>query len=56
MAFGGGLDIPFHKHVSFRPVEIDYLLTRFDNPFTGHKNQNNFRYATGLVFTFGHTY
>ena len=56
MAFGGGIDIPIHRHVSFRPAELDYLLTRFDNPFTGHKNQNNFRYSAGLVFTFGHSY
>jgi hypothetical protein len=56
MAFGGGIDIPIHRHVSIRPAELDYLLTRFDNPFTGHKNQNNFRYSAGLVFTLGHSY
>jgi Outer membrane protein beta-barrel domain len=56
MAFGGGVDIPIHRHVSFRPAELDYLLTRFDNPFTGHKNQNNFRYSAGLEFAFGHSY
>lgn len=53
MDFGGGLDIPIHRSVSFRPAQIDYLLTRFDNPFTRTNNQNNFRYSTGIVFTFG---
>ena len=56
MDFGGGVDIPVHKNISIRPAEIDYLLTRFDNPFTGHKNQNNFRYSAGLVISFGHTH
>lgn len=54
MAFGGGIDIPLGHTVSFRPAEIDYLLTRFTNPFA-NSNQNNFRYSAGLVFSFGHT-
>ena len=54
MAFGGGVDIPIGHVVSFRPAEIDYLLTRFTNPFA-NSNQNNFRYSAGLVFSFGHT-
>src|SRR6201998_3598512 len=55
MDFGGGIDIPVHKHVAIRPAEFDYLLTRFHNPFTGDNNQNNFRYSAGIVFAFGHT-
>lgn len=54
MAFGGGVDIPLGHTISFRPAEIDYLLTRFTNPFA-NSNQNNFRYSAGLVFSFGHT-
>ena len=54
MAFGGGVDIPLHHVVSFRPVEIDYLLTDFTNQFA-NSNQNNFRYSAGVVFSFGHT-
>ncbi len=54
MAFGGGVDIPIGHVVSFRPAEIDYLLTRFTNQFA-NSNQNNFRYSAGLVFSFGHT-
>jgi hypothetical protein len=52
MAFGGGLDIPVNKTISIRPAEFDYFLTRFDNPFTGTANQQNFRYSAGIVFTF----
>jgi outer membrane protein with beta-barrel domain len=55
MAFGGGVDIPITKSVSFRPAEIDYLLTRYSNPFTQTQNQNNFRYSAGILFSFGHT-
>lgn len=54
MAVGGGVDIPIGKVVSFRPAEIDYLLTHFTNQFA-NSNQNNFRYSAGLVFSFGHT-
>src|SRR5579864_4107786 len=55
MAFGGGVDIPLGNTVSFRPAEIDYLLTRYTNPFA-NSNQNNFRYSAGLVLSFGHTH
>jgi hypothetical protein len=51
MEFGGGLDIPITKSISFRPVQIDYLLTRFSNTLTRTSVQNNFHYSAGLVFT-----
>jgi hypothetical protein len=54
MMFGGGVDIPLGHAVSFRPAEIDYLLTHFTNQFA-NSNQNNFRYSAGVVFSFGHT-
>jgi Outer membrane protein beta-barrel domain len=52
--FGGGVDLPINRTVSFRPVQIDYLLTRFSNPFTKTNNQNNFHYSVGIVFTLAH--
>ncbi len=52
MAFGGGVDIPLNKHISIRPGEFDYLLTRFNNAFT-NGNQNNLRYSAGVNFSFG---
>lgn len=54
MAFGGGVDIPIGKMISFRPAEISYLLTRFSNPFTKTNNQNNFRYLVGVNFNLSH--
>jgi hypothetical protein len=54
MTVGGGLDIEINKHVSFRPVGVDYYLTRFQNFRTqGDDSQNNLRYTTGFNFMFG---
>ena len=51
---GVGLDIHINRAISFRPVEIGYLLTKFSNPFSGGAvHQNNFRYVAGLTFNFG---
>jgi hypothetical protein len=50
---GGGIDVPLTKAISIRPVEFDYLLTRFGNGFTGgNNNQSNFRYQAGISFRF----
>ena len=50
---GGGLDIPVTKSISIRPAEVDFVLTRFGNNFTGgNNNQSNFRYQAGIVFSF----
>ena len=49
MELGLGVDIPVATHIQIRPVEVDYLLTRF-----GAQNysasQNNFRYMAGVNF------
>ena len=55
MSFGGGVDIPINHHVSFRPAEFSYLLTRFSNPLTKTNNQNNFRYSVGINVNLGNT-
>lgn len=50
-AMGGGLDLKFSKHIAWRVVQAEYLLTKFQD---GNNNrQNNIRLATGLVFRFG---
>jgi hypothetical protein len=53
MLFGGGIDIALGSSGKFavRPVDVGYLLTRFNNTLTS--NQNNFRYAAGVVFNLG---
>lgn len=51
MAFGGGFDINATRHVSVRPIEIDYLFTKHgDAP---NNVQNNVRVSAGFVFRFG---
>src|ERR1700760_1827899 len=50
-ALGGGLDWNFNKHVSWRTIQADYLITKFTDGF--HNRQNNIRLATGLVLHFG---
>jgi len=54
MTLGGGLDLKINKWVSFRPVGLDYYLTRFQNLRSqADNNQHNLRYSTGFNFTFG---
>jgi hypothetical protein len=51
-AVGGGLDIPINHSgtIAVRPVEVDYLYTRFNNSATSA--QSNFQYKGGVVFNF----
>jgi len=54
MATGGGLDIKINNHVSFRPIGLDYFLTRLQNLRSAEdNNQHHLRYTTGFNFTFG---
>ena len=53
MLAGGGFDIPINKTISFRPAEVDWVLTKINNQFNGGAAQNNFRYAAGINFSFG---
>jgi hypothetical protein len=54
MAVGGGLDWKLSKRFSFRPVSVDYVLTRFPSFLTGNNsNQNSIRAGAGIIFSFG---
>jgi hypothetical protein len=53
MAVGGGFDLAINKRVTLRLAEMDYILTRYTNPFTSTNNQNSFRYQGGVVVKFG---
>ena len=55
MEWGGGLDWAVGKNIQIRPVEVDYLYTHFgSNHVVGYSaSQNNFKYVTGVNFTFG---
>jgi len=52
---GGGIDIPilWGGEIAIRPVQVDYVLTRFDSGFTNsNQNQSNFRFQAGVVIRF----
>jgi hypothetical protein len=58
MALGGGLDIKLNHHLTFRPIQLDYLMTRLEDfgqsgQPSQNRNQHNLRYAGGIMFTFG---
>jgi len=52
MAIGGGVDVKVSHRFSLRPVQVDYLLTRFNELGLGTQNQNSLRVTTGVVFHF----
>jgi len=51
MTVGGGLDWNVSKHIGIRPVQAEYLMTRFNalGP-SANDTQNSFRYGAGVVF------
>jgi hypothetical protein len=53
LAAGGGVDIAINHSgtIAFRPAEVDYLYTRFNN--SASSGQNSFQYKAGVVFNFG---
>jgi opacity protein-like surface antigen len=52
MSAGGGVDYKLADHFSIRPVQADYLMTRFGVGTRGTRTQNNVRLSTGFVFRF----
>jgi opacity protein-like surface antigen len=52
MAAGGGVDYKLFDHFSIRPVQADYLMTRFREGTLGTRTENNVRLSTGFVFRF----
>lgn len=52
MAIGGGVDYRINNRFSLRPLQVDYLLTRFPEGTAGNQNQNNLRATTGIVIHF----
>lgn len=51
-SFGGGVDVKLSHHFSFRPAQVEYLLTRFPETTNSRETQNNLRVSTGFVFHF----
>ena len=60
MLIGGNLDLVINQHLTFRPIKLDYYLTRFQPVFlpgissvaNRNRNQSNLLYSTGLNFRF----
>ena len=51
-SFGGGVDVKLLHRLSWRPAQVEYLLTRFPEATTSRETQNNLRVSTGVVFHF----
>ena len=49
---GGGLDFRLNSSFSLRPVQVEYLQTRFSEMTNGWQYQNNMRVSVGLVVHF----
>lgn len=51
-SFGGGVDVKLFHRLSWRPAQVEYLLTRFPEATASRETQNNLRVSTGVVFHF----
>src|SRR5215813_9000406 len=51
-SFGGGVDVKLFHRLSWRPAQVEYLLTRFAETTNSRETQNNLRVSTGVVFHF----
>jgi opacity protein-like surface antigen len=52
MAVGGGVDYKLTNRLSLRPLQVDYLLTRFTEGTAGNQTQNGLRASAGIVVHF----
>ncbi len=58
MTVGGGFDIVYNNKFALRPIQVEYLYTRFGNSCAAtycsyNNNQNNFRLKSGIVIAWG---
>ncbi len=51
MTAGGGVEYKNSEHIAIRPVQAEYILTKFVD--CASNRQNNFRHSAGIVFRFG---
>ncbi|HUA83350.1 MAG TPA: outer membrane beta-barrel protein [Bryobacteraceae bacterium] len=52
-AAGGGLDFNWTKHVSIKPIQVEYVMTQLKSPGGFGDHQNDIRYSAGVAFKFG---
>jgi len=50
MAAGGGIDVNVSRHISVRPVQAEYFMTKIPDNLN---NQNNLRLGAGVVVRLG---
>jgi hypothetical protein len=55
MKIGGGVDYRINHRLSLRPLQVDYLMTRFPEGTASTQTQNNLRASTGIVMHFSKT-
>ncbi len=54
MTAGGGLEVKISRHINFRPVAVDYYLTKVRNlQSEGDNRQDNLRASAGFTFLLG---
>jgi opacity protein-like surface antigen len=53
MAAGGGLDYGLTRHIAINPIQVEYVLTKFNSTDRFGGVQNDIRYSAGVVFRFG---
>ena len=51
MTAGGGIDFKVSKHVSVRPIQAEYFMTKIPDGL--NNRQNNLRIGAGVVFRLG---
>src|ERR1700730_11046691 len=52
-AAGGGLDYNWRRHISIKPIQVEYVTTQIGSPDGAPSHQNDARYSAGVVFKFG---
>jgi hypothetical protein len=52
-AAGGGLDYNWSRHISIKPIQLEYVMTQIGSPNGSASRQNDARYSAGVVFKFG---
>lgn len=51
MTAGGGIDFRVSEHLSLRPLQAEYFMTKIPNGL--NNRQNNFRYSAGVSLLLG---
>jgi opacity protein-like surface antigen len=52
-AAGGGVDYHLTKHISLKPLQVEYVMTQIASTKGFGSYQNDIRYSGGVTFRFG---